>query len=76
MKHKTEGLARPCSAWDLFLVTGGLQCGNCLATDVPPLENLCAAMASDGPCPLQAEVNGGLCWIHKAQKATEGKALQ
>lgn len=28
--HKTEGLARPCSAHDLFTVAEGLQCGNCL----------------------------------------------
>ena len=31
MKHKTTGLARRCSPGDLILVTGGLQCGNCLA---------------------------------------------
>lgn len=33
MKHKTEGLARPCSAQDLFLSSQGLQCGNCLAVE-------------------------------------------
>lgn len=38
MKHKTEGLARPCTAWDLFLSGPGLQCGNCLATDHEEIE--------------------------------------
>lgn len=27
-----------CSAWDLFLITGGLQCGNCLAVELHPQE--------------------------------------
>ncbi len=69
MKHKTEGLARPCNAWDLFTVTGGLQCGNCLAHNVPPLPNPCSATtADDKPCPLQADDGGDLCWIHKMQR--------
>jgi hypothetical protein len=29
--HKTKGLSRPCNSSDLFLVSEGLQCGNCLA---------------------------------------------
>lgn len=28
-QHRKDGLARRCTAWDLFLVAGGLQCGNC-----------------------------------------------
>lgn len=28
--HKTTGLFRPCTCWDLFTVREGLQCGNCL----------------------------------------------
>lgn len=28
--HKTNGLARKCNQNDLFIVSGGLQCGNCL----------------------------------------------
>lgn len=27
----SESIARPCSAWDVILISGGLQCGNCLA---------------------------------------------
>lgn len=31
------GLARPCSAWDVFLLSGnGLQCGNCLFVIASP----------------------------------------
>ncbi len=67
MKHRTEGLARRCSATDLFLVTGGLQCGNCLAHNVPEPVNRCKERASDGPCPLTAETDSGRCWIHEAQ---------
>jgi hypothetical protein len=33
MIHRTDGLARRCSATDLFIVSGGIQCGNCLAAD-------------------------------------------
>lgn len=29
--HNTEGLTRPCERQDLFLVSEGVQCGNCLA---------------------------------------------
>jgi hypothetical protein len=36
MKHKTQGLARPCNAGDLFLITGGLQCANCMAIELDP----------------------------------------
>jgi hypothetical protein len=35
--HRTDGLARRCSAHDLFLVSEGLQCGNCLALFPAPL---------------------------------------
>jgi hypothetical protein len=66
MKHKTEGLARPCHAGDIFLVTGGLQCGNCLAHTVPDIV-LCEGQASDGPCPLPPEEGDALCWIHRIQ---------
>ena len=69
IQHVTEGLARPCSVWDLFIVTGGLQCGNCLAHNVPMLTDRCAETCSDGkPCPLQRE-HGDLCWIHHTQRA-------
>lgn len=64
MQHNTVGLARPCSANDLFLVTGGLQCGNCLAHTVPVIVT-CRERASDGPCPLPPDGEDGLCWIHR-----------
>lgn len=63
--HKREGLARPCSATDLFTVTGGLQCGNCLAHNVPPGPPRCIDFASDGPCPLPREKPSGRRWIHE-----------
>lgn len=68
--HNTEGLRRPCTAWDLFIVAGGLQCGNCLASSVPPVprDAFCSASASDGPCPLRHEKNDTLCWIHRLQQ--------
>lgn len=71
MRHATEGLARPCTAWDLFLVSGGVQCGNCLATSTPPRErrNPCRVPATDGPCPLEADGDGGACWVHRAASA-------
>lgn len=65
MIHNTQGLARPCSAWDIFAVTGGLQCGNCLAHTVPEPKGMCEAQASDGPCPLKAEEGDSRCWVHK-----------
>lgn len=72
IQHKTEGLARPCTAWDLLTVTGGLQCGNCLAHNVAPkTEPQCSASASDGPCPLDAEEGESVCWIHKAISMAE-----
>jgi hypothetical protein len=68
ISHKTEGLSRPCSCWDVFTVAGGLQCGNCLAHNVKPFVG-CSEPASDGPCPLPPDVGGHICWIHKAQIA-------
>jgi hypothetical protein len=66
IKHATKGLARPCSAWDIFSIRGGLQCGNCLAHNVPAPTNRCAMTCADGkPCPLQRE-HGDLCWVHFA----------
>lgn len=66
--HVTEGLARPCSAWDLFTVSGGMQCGNCLAHNVEPMPNRChCTTADDKPCPLQAEPETETCWIHALQ---------
>lgn len=62
--HKTTGLARNCTASDLFIVTGGLQCGNCLAHTVPAV-TMCRALASDGPCPLRSDGDDGLCWVHR-----------
>lgn len=39
MKHKQEGLARPCTSNDIFLVKEGLQCGNCLVVfPEPPID--------------------------------------
>lgn len=71
IQHKTEGLARPCSAWDLFSVSGGLQCGNCLSHNVPLMpEPTCTARASDGPCPLDAEDGDTVCWVHRFQRAS------
>lgn len=67
MRHVAKGLARPCSAWDLILVTGGLQCGNCLASTVPALADRCSELAIDQPCPLRAG-DDGICWIHREQK--------
>lgn len=68
MIHKTEGLARHCSAWDLFTITGGLQCGNCLAASVQePKTSRCVDRPSDGPCPLLAEHDSGRCWVHEVQ---------
>jgi hypothetical protein len=64
--HKTEGLARNCTAWDLFTVTGGLQCGNCLAHNVPTMAT-CRDRASDGACPLPPDGDDGRCWIHRLQ---------
>jgi hypothetical protein len=69
MMHATAGLARPCHAWDLFLVTGGLQCGNCGAHTVPDVPR-CRASASDGPCPLAPDGDDGLCWVHRMQGAS------
>ena len=67
--HATEGLSRPCTAWDMFIVSGGLQCGNCLAHNVPPMENGCRCITSDDkPCPLPAE-SDGKCWVHAMQSA-------
>ena len=79
MRHITEGLARPCSATDLFIVKEGLQCGNCLAVsrgvggpalaDWGPLLPRCSARTSDDkPCPLDADppYEDMLCWIHQA----------
>lgn len=81
--HKREGLARPCSATDLFTVSGGLQCGNCLAHNVKPrAERMCVERAheKDGsrpPCPLPSEHESGRCWIHEMQaRAALGKAAQ
>jgi hypothetical protein len=73
MIHKMEGLARPCTAWDLFVVSGGLQCGNCLAHDVKE-KVTCRERASDGPCPLPPDGEDGLCWIHRIQlqRSTHG----
>lgn len=70
IRHKREGLARPCSAWDVFLVTGGLQCGNCLAHNVPEPVGGCESMTGDvppKPCPLKAEPGRSKCWIHELQ---------
>lgn len=65
MKHCKDGLARPCSANDMFLVTGGLECGNCGTRSTPELtEPRCYARTGDDkPCPLMAEYDG-LCWVH------------
>jgi hypothetical protein len=63
---------RPCTAWDLLIVSGGLQCGNCLATDVPPIVT-CSAPASDGPCPLPPDGSDGLCWVHRMQASQPEK---
>lgn len=68
--HRTEGLARNCTAWDLFVITGGLQCGNCLAHNVPTVTR-CRASAIDGPCPLQPDGADGLCWIHRIQQGSK-----
>lgn len=66
IQHNTEGLRRPCSAQDMLIVTGGLQCGNCLAHNVRPLEGeRCREQASDGPCPLASDGDDGLCWVHR-----------
>jgi hypothetical protein len=64
MKHKTEGLARPCCAGDIFLVAGGTQCGNCLASDVADAGPRCSANAADGPCPLPPKGDSAYCWVH------------
>lgn len=34
--HQTQGLNRPCTSHDLFQVSEGLQCGNCLALSGVP----------------------------------------
>jgi hypothetical protein len=68
MHHIRDGLARPCSAWDLILITGGVQCGNCLATEVRPTHSSCSDHASDGPCPLPSDGPDGVCWIHRIQR--------
>jgi hypothetical protein len=47
MKHVKGGLARPCSANDVILVTGGLQCGNCLATSAPRAPRNCQIWVCD-----------------------------
>lgn len=65
IEHRTKGLARPCSAWDIFAVTGGLQCGNCLAHNVPPGPPGCTHYSTVGPCPLPREDNEDTCWIHR-----------
>lgn len=67
MQHKSEGLRRPCHATDLFLVAGGLQCGNCGAHTVPTVVT-CSAQASDGPCPLPPDGADGLCWVHRRRQ--------
>lgn len=77
IQHATEGLARPCSANDMFLVAGGLQCGNCLAHNVPgDPRPKCAATTSDNkPCPLRVErKDDTLCWIHKSQRSASASA--
>ena len=69
--HNSEGLARPCSATDLFIISGGLQCGNCLAHNVKPYaERMCIERTheKDGsrqPCPLPVDHESGRCWIHE-----------
>ena len=68
--HHTEGLARGCGANDLILVTGGLQCGNCLAHNLPndPRPKCTATTSDDKPCPGRVEDDGDVCWIHKLQR--------
>jgi hypothetical protein len=73
IEHVTEGLAVPCNANHLILVTGGLQCGNCLAHNVQmPVDDRprCTAICSDDVrCSVRVEDDGELCWVHKAQAA-------
>lgn len=37
--HITKGLSRPCNAGDLFIVSDGLQCGNCMELIVDNASN-------------------------------------
>ena len=74
IEHIPGGLARGCNANDLILVTGGLQCSNCLAHNVElPVDNRprCTAICSDDvKCSVRVEdPDGELCWVHKAQAA-------
>ena len=70
MKHAKA--SRPCCASDLILVTGGLQCGNCLVSTVPKMENGCSEIPSDDkPCPIASDDSDGLCWIHRITTTKE-----
>lgn len=70
MNHKTEGLARPCSANDIFLSGEGLQCGNCLATDRP--DPKCTEMT---PVELCRRVASGYYKASKHARAAAKDAL-
>ena len=74
MTHNAEGLARRCNAWDLFIVAGGLQCGNCGAHNVQRIDRslMCSGLCQDEkPCPLQHDGPDGLCWVHRIWKEGE-----
>ena len=83
MKHKTTGLARRCSPGDLILVTGGLQCGNCLAYEETYHERLIAIKLSwRYTTPEKTDVHlvfihtyGGEVWVTRPGQETN-KVIQ